>query len=211
MAFVKAAGIFIEAQKVSLDTSSSFTNQQDNLAVNPLQEWRFESHLRNDTGGQLSNITYYTSFPNGIIYNASTTAARQINGAGTYVIPTSEFSPNSLPNYENTTSLLENASLYMMRRILLKFPGDWSVYENILSNYFTASGGVTSDTKTTTIWVNVRPHITDYYFEKSDGSSTTNQIQGSNSEPVNLVLKVKDYNGCDNIAGGAVTANFSLL
>ena len=80
-----------------------------------------------------------------------------------------------------------------------------------MSNYFTASGWYISNTKTTTIWVNVRPHIIDYYFEKADWSQTINQVQWNDSEPINLVLKIKDYNGCENIAGGSVTANLSQI
>lgn len=62
-----------------------------------------------------------------------------------------------------------------------------------------------------TIYANVKPHITDMYFEKSDGSTTTTQIQGAGAETINLVVKVKDSNGSDNIAGGTVTADLSSL
>jgi hypothetical protein len=209
--YVFATWFSIESQKVSLDTSSSFTNQQDSLWVNPLQEFRYESSARNTTWNSLSNINYYSSFPTWIIYNTSTTAARQINWWWTYVIPTWEFNPTSQPNYLNSTSTLTDTSLYQMRRILLKFPSNWSIYENTLSNYFTADWWITSDTKITTIWVNVRPHITDYYFEKNDWSQTTNQVQWSNSESINLVLKVKDYNSCSNISGWTVQADLSSL
>lgn len=64
---------------------------------------------------------------------------------------------------------------------------------------------------TRNIYVNVRPHITDYYFEKADWSQTTNQIQWSDSEQINLVLKVKDYNGCANIDWWTIRANLSQL
>jgi hypothetical protein len=209
--YVSAAWFSIESQKVSLDTSSSFTNQQDSLWVNPLQEFRYESWVRNTTWNSLTNINYYSNFPSWIIYNTWTTAARQINWTSTFVISTWEFYPTSQPNYINSTSTLADASLYQMRRILLKFPSNWSTYENTLSSYFTASWSYTSDTRNTTIWVNVRPHITDYFFEKTSDTSVTTQVQWSNSESINLVLKVKDYNGCSNISGWSVQADLSSL
>lgn len=209
--FTYSSWFSITFQKASTDTSTAFTNPQDNLWVRPNQDFRFESWVTNSTWWPLTNITYYTSFPSWIVYNTTTTMARQIWWAWTYVSNTSEFNPPSVPNYQNTVSTLNDTSYYQMRRILLKFPLSWPTYENTLSNYFTASWWVTSDTKTTTIWVNVRPHITDYYFEKWDWSQTTNQVQWSNSEPINLVVKVKDYNTCSNISAWSVTANLSSL
>lgn len=70
---------------------------------------------------------------------------------------------------------------------------------------------VTGDTMPQTIYANVKPHITDSYFEKADGSTTTNQIQGDQAESISLVLKVKDYNGCANIDGGLVSADLSVI
>ncbi len=67
------------------------------------------------------------------------------------------------------------------------------------------------ETQTKTIYVNVKPYIVDYYFEKSDGSETTNQIQWSEAEAINLVLAVKDYNGHWNIDGWTITADLSQL
>lgn len=209
--FVKASWFFVSYQKVSLDTSSSFTNQQDNLWVNPEQYFRFESNVQNTTWLDVTNITYYSNYPSWIIYNSWTTAATQINWSSTFVIPTWSFYPNLIPNYQDNSTILTNNSIFQMRRVLLKFPSDWSVYENTLSNYYTASWWYVSDTKLTTIWVNVRPHIVDYYFEKNDSSATTNQVQWSNAEPINLVVKVKDYNWCSNISAWSVVADLSQL
>jgi hypothetical protein len=65
-----------------------------------------------------------------------------------------------------------------MRRILLKFPQNWSIYENVLKNHFSANNGTyLSDTKETIIYVNVKPHITDYYFETLDATQTVDQVQ----------------------------------
>lgn len=81
----------------------------------------------------------------------------------------------------------------------------------VISGIDASSNPVASTPATQTIYVNVKPHISDYYFEKADGSATTTQIQGAQAEVINLVLKVKDFNGCTNIDGGSVTADLSPL
>lgn len=190
-----AAGIDLYQQKVSLDTSSAFSNPTDSLAVSPDQWFRFESNLRNNEAGTITNVSYYTSFPSDIVYSGTTTAATQVNGASTYIIPLSSFNPpTSLPNYINGLASLTTASIYAVRRILLKFPANHGVYQNTLSTYFTADGGLTSNTRPTTVYVNVKPHITDYTFSKSS-------VVGNGSDSVDLTVKVKDYNGCTNIDG----------
>lgn len=60
-----------------------------------------------------------------------------------------------------------------------------------------------------TLYANVKPHITDYYFEK--GWSTVTSIIWDWADVIDFILKVKDYNGCSNIDGWAVTANLSQL
>lgn len=91
-----------------------------------------------------------------------------------------------------------------------------STYQNNISAWFEArkvsdNSLVLWTIGTKIIYVNVKPHITDYYFETADGSQTTSQVQWSEAESINLVLKVKDYNGCSNIAGWTVTADLSQL
>lgn len=61
-----------------------------------------------------------------------------------------------------------------------------------------------------TIYTNIKPHITDYFFTK-DWTTTTSTIQWSQNESVDLVIKVKDYNWCTNIDNWTVTADLSLL
>lgn len=53
--------------------------------------------------------------------------------------------------------------------------------------------------------------MVEYAFKKADDSTTTSQIQGDLAESINLVLRVKDYNGCGNIDGGTVTADLTQL
>lgn len=63
---------------------------------------------------------------------------------------------------------------------------------------------VTGTNSSKIIYINVKPHITDYAFSKSS-------IVGNGVDSVDLTVKVKDYNGCANIDGGVVTANMSSL
>lgn len=54
------------------------------------------------------------------------------------------------------------------------------------------------------IYVNVKPHIIDYYFSKSS-------IIWDWIDSTDLILKVKDYNWCWNISWWLVTANLSKI
>jgi len=80
-----------------------------------------------------------------------------------------------------------------------------------VTGFFQADNAPNSTSSVVSVYTNVKPHITDYYFEKSDASATTNQIQGSQAEAINLVLKVKDYNGCANIDSASMKADLSQL
>lgn len=90
---------------------------------------------------------------------------------------------------------------------------DISTYENFIYGKFnwldTTSNPIISPVWQNTIYVNVKPHITDYYFEK-DWSITT-AIAWDWEDTVNLVVKVKDYNGCPNIDEWTINANLSQL
>ncbi|MDD5213779.1 MAG: lamin tail domain-containing protein [Candidatus Gracilibacteria bacterium] len=200
-----AAGIDLYQQKLSNDTSSAFSNPTDNLAIQPDQYFRFESYLRNNEATTITNVSYYTNFPSDIVYSGTTTAATQVNGVSTYVVPITSFNPpTSIPNYINGLSSLTTGSVYAVRRVLLKFPTNHGVYSNNLSTYFTANSGLTSNTRNSIVYVNVKPHIIDYSFSKSS-------IVGNGSDSTDLTVKVKDYNGCTNIDGGVITANLSSL
>lgn len=210
--FVQAASFSIIDQRVSLDTGS-FTNQQDTLSIPPNTLFRFEVSVGNNTADIFSGITYHTEFPSWIIYQAETSRAYPNRNLVSlqWSISLDQFYPPSVPNYYNWVELQPNDT-YQMRRILLKFPQNWSIYENVLKNHFSANNGTyLSDTKETIIYVNVKPHITDYYFETLDATQTVDQVQWLHSEPINLVVKVKDYNGCANIAWWNITANLSQL
>lgn len=136
-------------------------------------------------------------------------------------VPTSEFSESSWLNALITrwtdTPLKPGEYPY-----LYSYPNSQSFkvkpeaknYLNSVKWYFEWSDWTTTlqtSQLTRYVYVNVKPHITDYYFEKADGSQTTSQVQWGNAEAVNFVMKVKDYNTCSNIDWWVVTANLSQL
>lgn len=126
-------------------------------------------------------------------------------------ISTNIFSPPNL----NIAPVILNSTSWDYLEL---YPLNLKINQDIPTSYFTIWTRFLGDgwsfvwtTNTKYIYVNVKPHITDYYFEKSDGSQTTSQVQWSEAESINLVLKVKDYNGCNNISAWTVTADLSQL
>ena len=181
-----------------------------------------ETYSQNVSWWVLDWLSFYTNFPSWIIYNTnywdwtpwnSKVAWVFVDGWYKWLLNPVDFNPNSIPNYINWawSNWLNNSSIFQIRRILLQFPSTHSTYSNTLSTYFTASWSITSNTKSSTIYVNVKPHITDYYFTLDDWTTTTSTIQWSQNQNVNLVVKVKDYNWCTNIDWWSVTANLSAL
>jgi len=124
-------------------------------------------------------------------------------------IPTNQFDPPVDNTAPITTSSANGdvMDLYYTKLQILTWATNYSftMWARFIWDWYT--GNYTNRT----VYVNVKPHITDYYFEKADWSQTTNQVQWSNSESINLVLKVKDYNWCTNIDWWTVTANLSQL
>lgn len=76
---------------------------------------------------------------------------------------------------------------------------------NFIADGFYAENKMSSD-----IYVDVRPHILDFYFENSS-NQVTNQVQWSHAEPINFVMKIQDLNGCENIDWGTITADLSAI
>ncbi len=86
---------------------------------------------------------------------------------------------------------------------------DISSYENIINYYFKWKSNLDNTdiiwaNYSKTIYVNVKPHITDYYFSKS--SIVSNWVDSTN-----IYVKVKDYNWCNNIDWWLVTVNLSQI
>lgn len=77
--------------------------------------------------------------------------------------------------------------------IVSEMTADWTISNQISRNVF----------------INSNPHIIDYYFENS--GVKMNQIARNWADSLDLVVKVKDYNWCDNIDNAEVNANLSWL
>ncbi len=202
---VLAAWIDFYWQKLSSDISATFSNPTDNLSVEPDQYFRFEAYLRNNEASPITNISYYTNFPTSIVYSWWLRAFTYDWIAFSSSIPITSFNPpTTIPNYINWLSSLAAWSVYSMKRVLLKFPLDHSVYANNLSSYFTADNWLTSITRHSTVYVNVKPHITNYFFSKSS-------IVWNGVDSTDLIVKVKDFNWCSNMNNWIVRVNLTNL
>ncbi|MBW7954500.1 hypothetical protein H3C61_01675 [Candidatus Gracilibacteria bacterium] len=203
-----------------------------NYSLNPGEEFGLSIFGKNNTGIDIKNLFVnfdfksidQTNINNYFSYNG--TDLRGVINYGTTInpIPSSAYDINNGFSSEITNGsipLVLNTKTMFLDRVSnsnsgIKISNDIKTYENIINYNFSGKSniddsGVIGPINSKTIYVNVNPHITDYYFEKQDGSATTNQIQGSEAESINLVLKVKDYNGCLNISSGEVKADLSNL
>ena len=72
-----------------------------------------------------------------------------------------------------------------------------------------ADSYVGSNSITRNIYINSAPHIIGYYFEKS--WAPISQIARTWTDTVDLIIKIKDYNWCDNIDSASVSANLLSL
>lgn len=91
-----------------------------------------------------------------------------------------------------------------------------TTYENTTNFWFEAqkvsdSSAVVGTTSTVTIYANVKPHVTDFFFENTAATQTLTQVTGGGEQSFNFVAYVKDHNGCANIDAATVTADLSSL
>lgn len=204
---------------INTSTAAYFTfNPWDNFNINyTTTNWAWED-IKEVFGkidfGNNAWFTYNWVNLKSVIWSTNTTSPIP---ASVYNSTTGFSHSITNPTYPTIT----NSATFWIKKITNSFVGfsinsNISTYQNNLSAWFDAKK--TSDNSAISwtpiskvIYVNVRPHITDYYFEKSDWSQVTNQIQWSNSESINLVLKVKDYNSCTNIDWWVIIANLSSL
>jgi hypothetical protein len=91
-------------------------------------------------------------------------------------IPTSEYNPPA----DNDVLLAANADPYDYLGFYytdIQLPDSFSDYVFTISAKMLADGYGGSNTLSQTVYVNVRPHVTNYYFEKASDSSITTQVQ----------------------------------
>ncbi|MCK9272252.1 lamin tail domain-containing protein [Candidatus Gracilibacteria bacterium] len=193
-----------------------------NLSVNPGDSFKISLEGINDGTEDLTSVYGNVYFSDNSAFTYNTNLFTLINFTTiTNPIPNIDYTTGSglytqITNGTNP-SILVGKKPKISSSVANNFTVSSSIssYSNTIYGKFkgldSALNTINSTTSQLTIYANVRPHITDYYFEKSDGSQVTNQIQGSSAEAINLVLKVKDYNGCTNIDGGTIVANLSQI
>lgn len=119
-------------------------------------------------------------------------------------IDTNNFNPptdNTVP----ITSSSVNGDVLDLYYTQLLLNSNVSTYNFTIWAKFTADSYAWSNQIVRNIYVNVKPHITDWYFEKS--WLTTSSIKNNWTESIDLIVKVKDYNWCSNIDWWTVTAD----
>ena len=169
-----------------------------------------------------ANINFSNN--NGFSYAGIDQRARINTTYTTSPIPSSAYSTGAGFSYELTTSGLPQvgpSQTISMTRSSNNYNAftvspSISTYANNVSAWFTAqkvsdSSTVTGVSSSVIIYANVRPHVTSYSFIDAGTLAPITSVQGGGNQSFDLVLNVKDYNGCANIAGGSVLANLSSL
>ena len=197
----------------------------DTSAPSTQQGMRFDVQGKNTAGESIKNVFINVNFGNntGFAYDGINLKSRINSIDVTNPLPasiysaangiTAEITSAGTPTAEDTQGIrLAPVSAAQNISILPNI----NTYQNNVSVSITAlttatDTPVSSPAFNFTIYANVKPHVTDMYFEYADGSNTTSTVQGAGAEAINLVVKVKDSNGSDNIAGGSVKADLSAL
>lgn len=93
---------------------------------------------------------------------------------------------------------------YFLKDIKISIPSNFSSPSFWIIWNFTSSAFPNWMAKTRKAYINVRPHIIDYYFSNSS-------IRNNWTDAVSLTVKVRDFNWCSNIDWLPVVANLSSL
>ncbi len=142
--------------------------------------------------------------------NPNTVDAYTDGSPTTSDISTLEFNPPS----DNSVVIASSSSSFQYHSLYyadIRIADDFSEYVFTVSAQMTADSYAGSNTLSRTVYVNVRPHITDYFFAETGTENVITQAEGGGVGIFDLVLRVKDYNGCTNIDDGTVVADLSAL
>jgi len=162
-------------------------------------KWTFTTNVSNKFTFSSNQITYLnpgaiSSYKNWILESSN--------------IPTSSFNPPTINSALLSTGsiLWDILDLYYLDLKVNQNTTDTSmvIWSQLVSDLYAWSNLINR-----TIYINSRPHIIDYYFEKA--WVVVNQLKTGWSDSVDLTVKVKDYNGCINIDNANITANLSSL
>lgn len=186
---------------------------------NPGDGFNIDMKTSNTLSESIKQVYIKANFGNnaGFSYNGVGQRTRIANVVITNPVPSSAYSTSNGLSYEitnGTTTQIAPAALFEFSRVLSTSTGftvspNISTYANTLTTWYEAqktsdSSAVMGTVLSRTIYVNVKPHVTDYVFSKSS-------LVGNGVDSVDLTVKVKDNNGCSNIDGGVITANLSGL
>ena len=203
---------------VNNTTSSSYS-------FNPGATFSMDIATTNTLSSAITNAYIYVNFGNnnGFSYTGADERSRIYGSTITSPIPTSAYSTGAGIAYQITTSgtpSIAASQTFSFSRMSNNFNAftvspNISTYANNVTAWFAgtnASGSVVTGASSSAIfYANVRPHVTSYGFVDANTLQSISSVQGGGNQAFNLVLNVKDYNGCANISNGTVRANLSQL
>lgn len=201
-----AQNFTLQEYTIKVNSGSTYSK---NVNANPWDTIRILIWWSNDWDSLTNMKTRFTFSSTGFTYLNPWT----INSYKNFVvdkanISTTYFNPPLL-NDVPMSDISANGDYHNLYYFYFKV-NTWFTYTNLdVWAKIIADGYAWSNQITRTIFVNVRPHITDYYFEKA--WSTVTSIKNDWSDSIDLVLKIKDYNGCTNIDWANITANLANL
>ena len=208
------ADLNISTFKINNDASAS-------IYFTPWETFSLDIQSTNLIWEDINNLIIKVDFSNNNHFNYNWVDQRTRINSTTYFnpVPWEDYSSLTWLNTPITNDIVLNndiikfsrsSNLYSAFSILDSI----SAYSNTVTVSFEAqkvsdSSPISWTSSSKTIYVNVKPHIVDKYFEKSGVTTTT--IKWNWAEAVDLFVKIKDYNGCTNIDDNTVTADLSLL
>lgn len=218
--YIKAAES-IQATNININATNSW-----DVLLNPWVNFYFEFNWKNNWDSDVSNVKSYIWFEDISANNISSSFSyipwslrTRINSVNVNdPIPDESFSTNwfevSINNISNPL-VSSNSTMSVSRKLQfwMTVPQNFPTYSNIMKWYFhwkwTEDIDLYSETISRNIYINVKPHIVDYYFAK-DWLPVTS-VKSDWVDSVDLYVKVKDYNWCWNIDWWLVTADLNLL
>lgn len=202
---------YVFANDIYIDSFEVSWLQWDKVKLNPWEEFNFEISASNNYW-EISSLFWVIDFWNNFQFSITEDEViyRWTKWSYDEFINSSDYSDDY---WVNVSMEWNNEDLYISDEFMdpdwFKLSSDASEYKSHLEAWFESDQFSVFDTKT--IYANVKPYITDYYFEKSDGSTATTQVQWWDAETVNFVVEVKDYNWCSNIEEWNVYTDFDSL
>lgn len=193
------------------------------LSYNPWDWFSLNIQATNNVWVDIKNLYSNFNFSNNADFSYNWTNFKSFINFQTSInpIPASAYNSTTGFSYELTTPafpILANTKKAILSYATATATGflinpNISTYQNTITANFNwlsnlDSSAITWLSSSTIFYVNVKPHITDYYFSKSS-------IVWNGIDSTDLTVKVKDYNWCTNIDepinGWVVTANLSSL